>query len=123
LFPRLLFQDYGTVVPAVARHDRDIGHLLGVQRADAESGHVRFVAEAKKQRQRKRSKSPLARFFGWFNRVFGRVTDSYVSASGMLVRRSAIAVVVLVIVSALALLLVGRLPGGFLPTEDQGTRL
>jgi HAE1 family hydrophobic/amphiphilic exporter-1 len=73
-----------------------------------------------KNKDNEKSKSPLARFFGWFNRVFGRVTDGYVSASGMLVRRSAIAVGVLVIVSALALLLVGRLPGGFLPTEDQG---
>jgi len=69
---------------------------------------------------RKESKGLLARFFAWFNRVFRRTTDKYVSASGYLVRHSLIAVVVLIAVGCAAVLLGGRIPAGFLPTEDQG---
>ncbi len=69
---------------------------------------------------RKESKGLLARFFAWFNRVFRRATDKYVSASGYLVRRSGIAVVVLIAVSCVAVFLGTRIPAGFLPTEDQG---
>ncbi len=66
------------------------------------------------------SRGPLARFFGWFNRVFKRTTDGYVSTSGWLVRKSIVGVVVIAILSAFVVLLGARLPGGFLPTEDQG---
>ena len=66
------------------------------------------------------SRGLLARFFGWFNRVFGRVTNGYVSTSGWLVRKSIVGVVVIAIVSVFVILLGDRLPGGFLPTEDQG---
>jgi HAE1 family hydrophobic/amphiphilic exporter-1 len=66
------------------------------------------------------SKGLLARFFGWFNRVFQRTTDGYVSTSGWLVRKSAVGVVIILILSAFVVLLGARLPGGFLPTEDQG---
>jgi len=69
---------------------------------------------------RKESKGLLARFFGWFNRVFRRTTDKYVGVSGYLVRHSGIAALVLVAVSCVAVFLGGRLPAGFLPTEDQG---
>jgi HAE1 family hydrophobic/amphiphilic exporter-1 len=62
----------------------------------------------------------LQRFFKWFNRVFGRATNGYVSTSGLLVRRSSVALVFLVIIAVVAVLLGSRLPGGFLPTEDQG---
>jgi HAE1 family hydrophobic/amphiphilic exporter-1 len=71
-------------------------------------------------RPRTESRGPLARFFAWFNRVFRRATDRYVSTSGYLVRRSGIAVVVLVAVGIVAVFLGGRIPAGFLPTEDQG---
>jgi hydrophobic/amphiphilic exporter-1 (mainly G- bacteria), HAE1 family len=66
------------------------------------------------------SNGPLARFFRWFNRVFGRTTDGYVKASGLLVRRSSIALIFLVVITGIALLIGIHLPGGFLPTEDQG---
>ena len=66
------------------------------------------------------SKGPLGRFFAGFNRVFGRVTNGYVSTSGWLVRKSGIAVIMILLVSAFVLLLGKSLPGGFLPTEDQG---
>jgi HAE1 family hydrophobic/amphiphilic exporter-1 len=65
-------------------------------------------------------RSLRTRFFDWFNRVFGRVTDKYIGASGWLVRKSAVAFVVLLCITAVALYLGVRLPGGFLPTEDQG---
>jgi HAE1 family hydrophobic/amphiphilic exporter-1 len=66
------------------------------------------------------SKGPLAGFFNGFNRVFGRTTNGYVSASGWLVRRSVVGVAVILVLSVFVVLLGTRLPGGFLPTEDQG---
>ena len=66
------------------------------------------------------SKGWLGRFFDWFNRVFGRVTNRYVSTSGWLVHKSGVAIAILAVLSAGVLLLGLKLPGGFLPTEDQG---
>jgi HAE1 family hydrophobic/amphiphilic exporter-1 len=66
------------------------------------------------------SRGLLARFFAWFNRVFKRTTDGYVSTSGWLVRKSLVGVVVILILSVFVVLLGAKLPGGFLPTEDQG---
>jgi hydrophobic/amphiphilic exporter-1 (mainly G- bacteria), HAE1 family len=73
-----------------------------------------------KPKSEKKNKSLLSRFFDWFNRLFGRVTDGYVSTSGWLVRKSAVAIVVLLCIAAVAGYLGILLPGGFLPTEDQG---
>ena len=67
-----------------------------------------------------KSKSLLSRFFDRFNRVFGRLTDGYVSTSGWLVRKSATAIIVLVCIAGMAGYLGIHLAGGFLPTEDQG---
>ena len=69
---------------------------------------------------RTESKGLLARFFRWFDRVFRRVTHGYVTASGWLVHKSLVGVLTLAVVSVFVLLLGSRLPGGFLPTEDQG---
>jgi HAE1 family hydrophobic/amphiphilic exporter-1 len=63
---------------------------------------------------------PLARFFDWFNRVFGRVTDKYVHWSEGLIHWSGLSLVLLAVVAALALFIGGRLPSSFLPEEDQG---
>jgi HAE1 family hydrophobic/amphiphilic exporter-1 len=73
-----------------------------------------------KPKSENKKKSLRTRFFDSFNRVFGRVTDKYISTSGWLVRKSGVAFVVLLCISALGLYLGIRLPGGFLPTEDQG---
>jgi HAE1 family hydrophobic/amphiphilic exporter-1 len=62
----------------------------------------------------------LGRFFTGFNNLFGRVTNGYVSTSGWLVRKSIVGVIILAVVSVFALLIGAKLPGGFLPTEDQG---
>jgi HAE1 family hydrophobic/amphiphilic exporter-1 len=67
-----------------------------------------------------KSKGWLQRFFDKFNEIFGRITNGYVSGSGWLVRKSIVVVLIIVGVSALVLLVGKGLPGGFLPTEDQG---
>src|SRR5258705_6211853 len=62
----------------------------------------------------------LRRFFDWFNRVFGRATEGYVSLCGGLIRKSAVAVVMLVAFSVAAGFFGSRVPSSFLPDEDQG---
>src|SRR2546427_589143 len=71
-------------------------------------------------RPRKQSRGLLRRFFDWFNRVFGRATEGYVRWSGALIRKSAVAMVMLVIFGAAAGFLSNKLPSSFLPDEDQG---
>jgi HAE1 family hydrophobic/amphiphilic exporter-1 len=73
-----------------------------------------------KPKDKNRKPGPLGRFFAGFNRVFGRVTNGYVSTSGWFVRKSGVAVAIILGLSALVLLIGKILPGGFLPTEDQG---
>jgi HAE1 family hydrophobic/amphiphilic exporter-1 len=69
---------------------------------------------------RKKSRGPLARFFEWFNRVFGHVTHGYVSFSGVLLRKAAISIAFLVGIAVIAFFLSKKLPSSFLPEEDQG---
>ena len=66
------------------------------------------------------SKGPLAAFFRWFNRMFGAATEGYVSWSGALIRKSAIAVVLLIGFGAAGLFIGAKLPTSFVPDEDQG---
>jgi len=73
-----------------------------------------------KPKDRKSAAGPLGKFFAWFNRVFGRATDGYVRWSGALIRKSAVAFVVLAAFGAGAWFFSGRLPSSFLPDEDQG---
>jgi len=69
---------------------------------------------------KKESHGPLRKFFDWFNRVFGRATESYVRLSGALIRKSAVAVIMLVVFGVAAGFLAGKVPSSFLPDEDQG---
>ena len=71
-------------------------------------------------RPRKQSHSPLARFFGGFNRAFRKATNGYVHWSSVLIRRSVISLVLLAGVTAAALVVGRQLPSSFLPEEDQG---
>ena len=66
------------------------------------------------------SRGLLARFFGWFNRVFGRATDGYVRLSGALIRKSAVALVLLAGFGVAGFFIGGKLPTSFVPDEDQG---
>ncbi|MGD0470247.1 MAG: multidrug efflux RND transporter permease subunit [Terriglobales bacterium] len=71
-------------------------------------------------RPRKESRGPLGAFFRWFNRVFGRTTDGYVSMCGGLIRKAGLSMVLLLGVAVLAGWFGSLLPRGFLPDEDQG---
>ncbi|MEI8013354.1 MAG: multidrug efflux RND transporter permease subunit [Nitrospira sp.] len=62
----------------------------------------------------------LGRFFGWFNRAFGRLTDRYVGLCGSLIQKAGRTLVALVLITIIAGLLGTRLPSGFIPPEDQG---
>jgi HAE1 family hydrophobic/amphiphilic exporter-1 len=66
------------------------------------------------------SKGWLGRFFAAFNRGFDAVTSRYTSWTAVAVRRGFHTVVILVVLTAAALLLGWRLPTGFVPDEDQG---
>src|SRR6202166_1893176 len=65
------------------------------------------------------SRGPLGAFFRWFyrvfERVFGRATDGYVRWSGALIRKSAIALVMLVAAGAAGVFFAGKVPSSFLP--------
>jgi hydrophobic/amphiphilic exporter-1 (mainly G- bacteria), HAE1 family len=63
---------------------------------------------------------PLKAFFVWFNRVFANATDRYVQACGFLMRKSAIAVILLAVFAVAAGWFGNNVPASFLPDEDQG---
>lgn len=69
---------------------------------------------------KKPSNGPLAKFFGWFNRVFGRGTDSYIRVSGMMIRKTALSILFLGVVTFVGVGIGQKLPSSFLPDEDQG---
>src|SRR5579859_3953552 len=71
-------------------------------------------------RPREESRGLLRRFFGWFNRVFERATEDYVGWSGVLLKKTAVLVVLLVGFCVAAGFLANRVPSSFLPDEDQG---
>jgi len=71
-------------------------------------------------RPRKNSGGLLRRFFDWFNGAFATATNRYVWVAGALIRKSAIAFLVLVGCGILAGFFGARLPSSFLPDEDQG---
>jgi hydrophobic/amphiphilic exporter-1 (mainly G- bacteria), HAE1 family len=73
-----------------------------------------------KPRDEARKKSLLTRGFELFNRIFGRATDNFIGTSRILIHKSAFAMLGLLLVAGLAVYLGGTLPGGFIPTEDQG---
>jgi hydrophobe/amphiphile efflux-1 (HAE1) family protein len=65
-------------------------------------------------------KTLLTPFYGWFNRVFGRGTDAYVSFTGILVRKLVRSMAFIVVLVVLTVVFIGRIPAGFIPEEDQG---
>ena len=62
----------------------------------------------------------LKGFFGWFNRGFANATEWYVRVCGFLVRKTAIAIVLLVAFAVGAGWFGNKVPASFLPDEDQG---
>jgi len=71
-------------------------------------------------RPRQKSSGLLRKFFDGFNRVFTMATDGYVRVAGALIRKSAVALIVLIACGTLAGFFGTRLPSSFLPDEDQG---
>ena len=65
-------------------------------------------------------KGPLARAFNRFNTWFDTVTHSYQRQVGKLLSAPLRWLSVFLLMAGLAVILFGRLPGGFLPQEDQG---
>ncbi|CCD95425.1 putative component of multidrug efflux pump, acrB/acrD/acrF family [Bradyrhizobium sp. ORS 375] len=59
-------------------------------------------------------------FFGWFNRWFGRVTERYTGATRWVVARGGRFMIIYVLLLAGLGYSLWRLPGGFLPVDDQG---
>src|SRR5438128_2607534 len=66
-------------------------------------------------RPARKSKSPLGRFFDWFNRVYGRLTEGYVGVCRALIRKSAFSLLFLGMVALGTGLFGKKLPSGFLP--------
>ena len=69
---------------------------------------------------RKAARGPLGKFYGWFNRVFGTATNGYVRLCGVAIRKVAISLLLLVAFAVGTGIIGGKVPGGFLPEEDQG---
>lgn len=65
-------------------------------------------------------RGPLNAFFRGFNKIFGSATNGYVSLCGALTRRGVFCILFLVLVMVASGWLGGKIPQGFVPTEDQG---
>src|SRR5712691_5073598 len=66
------------------------------------------------------SRGLLRKSFDWFNRMFGHATEGYVHWSGALIRKSGIALAMLVVFGVGAGFFSSKVPSSFLPDEDQG---
>jgi HAE1 family hydrophobic/amphiphilic exporter-1 len=71
-------------------------------------------------RPKKESHGLLGKFFAWFDRGFDRATQRYVRLCGALIRKSALALVMVLGFGVAAGFFSNRVPASFLPDEDQG---
>jgi multidrug efflux pump len=71
-------------------------------------------------RPRTEARGPLGAFFRWFNRTFRRASNGYVNWSGHLIHKAGFSMALLGVIGVGAVFVGSRLPGGFLPEEDQG---
>ena len=71
-------------------------------------------------RPRKPTRGPLGVFFRWFNRIFGRATDGYVSWCDHLIHKAGFAFILLALMTVAAGFFGKGIPKSFLPDEDQG---
>jgi HAE1 family hydrophobic/amphiphilic exporter-1 len=65
-------------------------------------------------------KTLLTPFYNWFNRVFGRSTDAYVTFSALLIRKWVFSLGFMGVLMFVIVVLTRHIPGGFVPEEDQG---
>jgi hydrophobic/amphiphilic exporter-1 (mainly G- bacteria), HAE1 family len=73
-----------------------------------------------KPRETAEKKGPLGKAFGLFNKFFKRTTDSFVHTSDVLIHKGWFAILAIAVIGVGAGFLGNSLPGGFIPTEDQG---
>ncbi len=73
-----------------------------------------------KPKDKDRKPSLLGRGFELFNKFFRRTTESFVHTSDVLIHKSYLAMLGIAVIAILGAFLGKSLPGGFLPTEDQG---
>src|SRR5271154_996988 len=66
-------------------------------------------------RPKKEGRGPLAAFFRWFNRVFGRVTDGYVNVCKHLIHKAGFAFLMLLVLALAAGFFGKKIPSSFLP--------
>ncbi|MFW5490574.1 MAG: efflux RND transporter permease subunit [Desulfovibrio sp.] len=71
-------------------------------------------------RKQKPMRGPLGMFFNLFNRGFDACTRGYTETVRLFIKRSAIVLVTLVIIGGATFKLFETVPGGFVPSEDQG---
>jgi hydrophobe/amphiphile efflux-1 (HAE1) family protein len=60
------------------------------------------------------------RFFAWFNRGFDRMREGYLDAVGRVLLRPATFLACFAVMVGLIVVLIRRVPTGFIPTEDKG---
>lgn len=65
-------------------------------------------------------KSPLEKFYKWFNKYFDKFTDGYISFTAIFVRKSLRSILFIGIIIVLIVVLFKKVPGGFVPEEDNG---
>ncbi len=65
-------------------------------------------------------RSLLTPFYNGFNKVFGWTTDRYVGFAGILIRKMFRSLAFIGVLIYVIVMLVQRIPGGFVPEEDQG---
>ena len=71
-------------------------------------------------RPKREMRGPLGWFFRGFNRAFERVMGGYLHGSRFLIRKAIVAILLLIVAAVGSGLISLRLPGGFVPQEDQG---
>jgi HAE1 family hydrophobic/amphiphilic exporter-1 len=69
---------------------------------------------------KKKARGPLGAFYRGFNNVFGKATNGYVKLCGWFIRKLVISLLLLVVMAVGIGVIGKRVPGGFLPEEDQG---
>lgn len=67
-----------------------------------------------------KKKNLLARFFDKFNFVFDKFTNKYLKVAGFAARKLVVSIIVLLIICGFAAFFAFKIPGGFLPEEDEG---
>jgi hydrophobic/amphiphilic exporter-1 (mainly G- bacteria), HAE1 family len=70
--------------------------------------------------KKKAGRGPLSVFFNGFNKIFGSATSGYIQICRFLMRRVVLCVLFLGLVVIAIAWLGGKIPSGFVPTEDQG---